>query len=96
MLEGQDAIQRDIDGLEERNYVTFMKFNKAKCKGWGNPQSQHRLGNEWMDGQMESSSVEKDFEVLVDDKLDMSQPCAPTTQKSVHVPGCIRSVTSRL
>lgn len=39
MLEGQDAIQRHLDRLEEKDYVNFMKFNNAKCKGWGNPQS---------------------------------------------------------
>lgn len=49
-----------------------------------------------MDRWMESSSVQKDFKVLVDDKLDISQPHALTTQKSIHVLGCIRSVTSRL
>ncbi|GAB0177849.1 hypothetical protein GRJ2_000250200 [Grus japonensis] len=47
LLEGQDAIQKNTDRLEEWAHVNLIKFNKAKCKvlymGQGNPQYQYRL-----------------------------------------------------
>ena len=101
--EGWDAIQKDLDRLQQWAQVNLMRFNKSKCKilhlGQGNPHYQYwatlipMLGDERTD----CSPAEKDLDVMMDGKLDMSQQCALTAQKAKHILGCInRSVASRV
>jgi len=73
-----------------------MKFNTGKCRvlhlGRNKPMHQCRLGAD----PLESSSVERDLRVLVDDKLTMSQQCALVAKKANGILGCIKkSVASR-
>ncbi|GAB0208170.1 mitochondrial enolase superfamily member 1 [Grus japonensis] len=95
-LEGQEALQRNLDRLEHWAIISGMKFNKSKCQilhlGWSNTRHKYRLGEEWL----ESSPAERDLGVLADSRLNRSQQCALAAKRANHILGCIKhSITSQ-
>jgi len=96
-LEGCAVIQQDLNRLESWAQRNLRNFTKGKCRvlhlGRNNPMHQYRLGVDLL----ETSSVERVLDMLVDDKLTMSQQYALVAKKANGILGCIKkSVASRL
>ncbi|RMC14454.1 hypothetical protein DUI87_09550 [Hirundo rustica rustica] len=74
-------IHRDLERLKRWDCVSLITFNKSKRNilhlGQGKPKHKHRLGAEWI----KNSPQEKDFGVLVDERLSMTSSCAQAVQK---------------
>ncbi|KAK4811169.1 hypothetical protein QYF61_019800 [Mycteria americana] len=95
-LEGQKALQTDLDRLEHWAIINGMKFNKAKCQilhlGQSNARHKYKLEEEWLG----SSPAERDLGVLVNSRLNRSQQCALAAKRANCILGCIKhSITSQ-
>lgn len=75
-LEGEDALQRELDSLEHWAIANYMKFNKYKGQilhlGWCNHGPSSRVGYKML----VSRPAERDLLVLFDGNLNMSQQFA--------------------
>ena len=94
--EGEDGLQRDLDGLEDWAMINGMKFNKLKCwilhHGWRKTGHKYKSEEEWL----ESSPAERDLGVLAGSRLSRSQQCALAAERATRILGCIKpSTTSR-
>ncbi|KAF7237139.1 Mesoderm induction early response protein 2 [Varanus komodoensis] len=89
-------IQKDLDRLWKWAGDNRVAFDVDKCKalhlGHRNGCHKYRLGDKWL----ETSTCERDLGVLVDCRLNMSQPCDAVVERANATLGCTaRSVASR-
>jgi len=76
------VIQQGLDRLESWAERKLMRFDQGKCRVQhpesSNCHCQYRLGADLL----ERRSAKKDLGVLVDNRLAMSQQCAPVAKKA--------------
>ena len=93
---GCAAIQYDLDRLEGWAEHNLMRFNKSKRKLLHLKKNNHRPQYRLEADQLKKSSAKKDLDVLMDNRLAMSQQRALTAKKANGVLECIKnSVVSR-
>ena len=95
-LEDRNKVQNDLDRMKHFTKSNRMKFNRDKCKilhlRKRNQFHSYKIGDTWISKTMS----EKDLEIVVDHKLNMSQHCDVATKKANAILGCInRSVFSK-
>jgi len=95
-LEGQEALQRDLDRMEHQAIISGMNCNKNKCQilhlGWSNSRHRYKLGEEWL----ASSPAARDLGLLADSRLSVSQQRALAAQRAnLCTLGCIKHSMAR-
>ena len=69
-----------------------LLFSSEILLAFDHDRHKYRLGGEWF----KSNLKEKDLEVLVHEKLNMTRQCALAVQKAKHILGCIdRNMTNK-
>lgn len=72
ILEGRDALQRDLDKFKRSAHVNVMKFNKLSAKSCACVGKFFSMNID-LEVMIESSAVEKYVGIAVDEKLDINQ-----------------------
>ena len=90
-LDGNIAIQKDIDKLHAWSDKWEMDFNLKKCKslhiGHNNTKFCYRMGDEWI----EQATQEKDLGIVISDDLKPTKQCIEARNKANKMLGFMSS-----